>query len=465
MALQAGPKRRDVAPLPPPAPVVEWWQSATGRELYPWQARALTELHGPGRPRIAYAQMPRKEGKTHWAAALALTEACLKSRRHVYAVSDSERNLRAALFREMVDVIGEAPGLRDALHIYQARIEVPETGSFIEMRPNKFAASQSINPHLVLFDEVHLQRSADTWHGMQMAGAAREDFLLAGVTTPGYDMTSIAHELYLRALQGDDDLWSLIFEAAAGRDIDDRDGWREANPIIDRPGFLAALEHDRRTMPEHEFRRFRLGQWTATADAWLPYGSWAACHEKGAGPEGLRLVLGFDGSLRRDATALVGATVEPQPFVFVVKVWERPPHAHHSWRVPRREVTETVVDACERWQVCELVADRNLWADELEDWAQAGVPVVEFPQSPSRMRPATARFYEAVTSKRMRHDGDLVLARHLDATIMRPNGMVAKENPDSPRKIDAAVAAIMAYDRAASLGNVPPRPPVFVVTT
>ena len=55
------------------------------------------------------------------------------------------------------------------------------------------------------------------------------------------------------------------------------------------------------------------------------------------------------------------------------------------------------------------------------------------------------------------HSGDSRLARHVGNAILREDARgarLAKERKDSPRRIDAAVAAVMAHDRAASLAGV-----------
>jgi phage terminase large subunit-like protein len=49
------------------------------------------------------------------------------------------------------------------------------------------------------------------------------------------------------------------------------------------------------------------------------------------------------------------------------------------------------------------------------------------------------------------HDGSPVLARHVGHCVAKPTpyGPIAtKDHADSPRKIDAAVASFIAYDRA-----------------
>jgi len=467
VALKAGAKSRHLRPLPP-APYgdpVKWVEFVTGGELYPWQREVLADLLADERPRVAYVQVPRKNGKTRLAASLALAEACLRERRHIYAVSDSERNLNSTLVRELRDIIGASDYLRDSVHIFKSHIEVPETGSFIETRPNNFRASQGINPHTVLFDEVHLQRSPDTWSGMQMAGAARPDALLLGITTPGYDLSSLAHSLYEQVRAGTPGLYGRIFEADPAADIDDEAAWRQANPCFDRPGFVDGLRFDRGILPEHEFRRFRLGQWTATDQAWLPYGAWAACGAAGrpSPPPGTKVWLGFDGSYSGDSTALVGVTEDSH--VFVVGCWENP--GRPGWRVPRGEVQRAVQEAFDTWQVVELLCDPPYWAAEIAEWAAVWPGrVSEFPTySRARMAPACTAFYSAVMEGSLSHDGDPRLARHVSNAVVKTSPLgdyITKADKDSPAKIDLAVAAVIAY-HAAATAKPARRRPVFVV--
>lgn len=433
-------------------PAARWGELVTGEKLFPWQRKELAVLTADDRPRVAYFQMPRKNGKTRFAAVLALHEACNRDRRHIYAISDSERNLHSTMFREMRDIIGGSEYLRDSVHIFKNHIEVPETGSFIETRPSNFKASQGINPHLVLFDEVHLQKGDEIWAGMQMAGAARDDALLFGITTPGYDVTGLAHGLYEAVKAGDPTIYGRIFEADPAADIDDREAWKQANPCYGR--IRRVLEVNRRSpMAEHNFRRFHLGQWTATEKAWLPYGAWAACEDSSrpAPPPGTKVWLGFDGSISRDATALVGVTEDLH--VFVVGCWENPGRA--GWRVPRAAVNETVADAFDTWDVVELACDPPKWPTEIAEWnAVYGDRVFEFPTgSRARMAPACTAFSTAVMEQSLTHDGDPRLARHVSNAIVKSTPMgdyITKPDKDSPSKIDLAVAAVVALHRAAT---------------
>ena len=67
------------------------------------------------------------------------------------------------------------------------------------------------------------------------------------------------------------------------------------------------------------------------------------------------------------------------------------------------------------------------------------------------MAEAASRFYSAVTSGQLSHSGDQRLARHVANAVLRETragGYITKDGKNSPRKIDAAVAAVMAHERA-----------------
>ena len=182
--------------------------------------------------------------------------------------------------------------------------------------------------------------------------------------------------------------------------------------------------------------------------------------------DGCTVVLGFDGSFSGDASVVVGVTVEDVPRVFLVRAWERQPTDRDDWRVDIAEVEATILDACQRWRVLEVACDPYRWQRSMEAMAAAGAPVVEYPStSPSRMVTACAKFYDAVTSGTVRHDHDPLLARHLDNCVVKVDRLgprIVKEHRGSPRKIDAAVAAVIAFDRATARREMPEHEPVPV---
>jgi phage terminase large subunit-like protein len=102
-----------------------------------------------------------------------------------------------------------------------------------------------------------------------------------------------------------------------------------------------------------------------------------------------------------------------------------------------------------------------------EPWLAAeGLPVSEFPQSASRMTPATQRMSDMVNTRSLTHDGDPRLARHVSNAVLKQDSRgtrLMKETKNSPRKIDLAVAAVMGLERAMNQEPAVVEPVPFVI--
>jgi phage terminase large subunit-like protein len=433
-------------------------ENVFGVKLYKWQMAEFWSVGGRPRPTQAYIQLGRKNGKSMFAAAMILTEMVLVPESAIYAVSDSERNLNSVLMRELRTLIGRSPQADAAFIVTTGQVEYPHNRSFFEVRPNKFSATQGINPTLVVIDEVHLQKTDEIWNGMSLADPGGVNFLLLGITTPGYDLGSFANGLYQLAKTGSDpDLYSRIFEPNNLEcALDDRVAWRQSNPrLLDDPDFMDVLETQVRKLPEHEFRRFRLGIWTATEQAWLPYGAWDRCSTgrvltpSDLGPND-QVWLGFDGSFSGDSTALVAGLGS---HLSVAGCWENP--GRKDWRVPRDQVDAVITSWMNANRHVRLLADPPYWTREIGDWSLRWPGrVVEFPTHVrARMAPACTALYSAVMDGRLTHDGDKRLARHITNAIVKasPQGdYITKPDPKSPAKIDLAVAAVVAFHAASA---------------
>jgi hypothetical protein len=169
---------------------------------------------------------------------------------------------------------------------------------------------------------------------------------------------------------------------------------------------------------------------------------------------GTPIAVGFDGSESGDATALVGVEMESGR-VFLVGLWERPETELGAWRVPRREVLDQVSWLFDIYPVARMLCDPRGWKDEIDEWAASyGEKVVlHYPTNQyRRFEKACDRFLTAVGEGTLSHDGDPDLARHVaNARIVPVNprkpdaGVVlVKESPNSPLRIDACVAAVLA---------------------
>lgn len=227
---------------------------------------------------------------------------------------------------------------------------------------------------------------------------------------------------------------------------------------------LMAEIHDLGKDPQVSRSDF-LNQITNDENAWMEQHEWLACEdrEKVVKP-GDTIVLGFDGSRGRvrgnaDATALVGMRVEDR-HLFPIRVWEAR-QGEKDWQAPVMEVDREVRDAFKQYNVVGFYADPSGWETHVAAWeaefgkklklkATPREPIALWPRGKnSNVSRLTEMFYTAVRSNEITHDGSAVMLRHvMNCRRRRATGggyLLYKEFPESPNKIDAAYAAIMAF--------------------
>lgn len=249
----------------------------------------------------------------------------------------------------------------------------------------------------------------------------------------------------------------LVF--AYGDAATDNGGWVDVDRIM-------AEIFDPATPPETA-RQYYLNQITSTSDAWLTQPEWAACGDPAKIVADRDVItLGFDGSRKRvhsttDATALIGCRVS-DGHLFVIDVWEEPAGpAARTWEVPTLAVQASVKSAFDKYRVIGFYCDPARWEGFVSGWeaeyndrlkvkVTAAHPC-EWWMTGGRAQQTVRileEFHTAVVHRELSHDGSGVFARHILNARRRfgRSGMqIAKEFPESPRKIDAAVAAVLAY--------------------
>ena len=433
----------------------------------PWQKELTRQLlavkpDGTLRHRTALIGLPRKNGKSAWAASVALEHLVLgPSGGEVYSCA-ADRDQAKIVFGTVKEMIRLQPELADFLQVYRDAIFNPKTGTTYRALSAEAFTKEGLSPTMTVFDEVHAQPNRELWDVMSLAQGARKEPLMVGITTAGVKTDSsgrdsLCYGLYeygKKVASGevvDPSFFFAWWQAPEGSDHRDPKTWRIANPGFDDIVAASDFESVINRTPESEFRTKRCNEWVSTSDTWLPAGAWDGVASSRVVEDGAAVVLAFDGSFNGDCTAIVGVTVEDNPHAFVVQVWEKPDGEAADWQVPVLEVEDSIRNACLKWQVEEIACDPYRWARTFQILEDENLPVVLFPQSSARMTPATTRFFEAVMNKSMTHDGDPMFSRHVgNATLRTDNrgSRLAKENRNSARRIDIAVAAVMGLERA-----------------
>jgi phage terminase large subunit-like protein len=438
-------------------------------ELRDWQRELMRHVFAGDdngyRHRISLIGMPRKNGKSALGSVFGLYSLILGARgAEVYSVA-AEKEQARIVFADAKRMVEASPELSAITKLYRDAIELPKAGSVYRVLSAEAFSKEGLNPSATIFDELHAQPNRELFDVMSLAMGARGRLATliaittAGVKTDTTGQDSIAYSLYQygqKVARGeiDDPTFFMAWWAApAEADHRQRETWQLANPGFDDICSAEDFESAVRRTPEPEFRTKRCNQWVSSAISWLPTGSWDSCTGE-TSIQGKDYVLGLDGSFSGDATIVTYATIEDIPQVGIVGAWEKDVQIHDdTWRVDVLEVEETIRQFVKaNPNVKEIACDPYRWTRTMQVLMDEGYPIVEYPSTNARrMVPACAKFYDAVVDQKMIHDGNPLLARHLSNAVVKVDNLgprIVKENRASQRRIDAAVAAVLAFDRA-----------------
>ena len=377
-----------------------------------------------------------------------------------------------------------AEGLpRDAAGL--TRIFIPGGGEIVPSTASD-SSKDGGKESMVVFDETHLYHKPEL---RRMYATVRRNLAKRKQAEPWSLETSTmympgeksvaeeTHELAKSIAEGKTKRSRLLFdhrEADADIDMTDEDevlkGLKEAYgpfaEVMDLDRIISEI-YDPRNDPQ-DSRRYYFNQPTSSRDAWISAPEWGSCLDTTKQIEkGDTITLGFDGSRKRsrgvaDATALVGCRVS-DGHLFEIRVWEQPDGpAGEDWEVPVVEVDLEVRRAFVDYNVVGFFADPAKWESYIAEWESAfGKKLkvksslrhpIEWWMSGGRsylVVRALEQFYSSVVQKELTHDGSRALSRHILNARRRAgrNGIqIYKEHPDSPNKIDAAIAAVLAYE-------------------
>lgn len=361
---------------------------------------------------------------------------------------------------------------------------VPSTASGAAKDGGKETFAVFDETHLYMLPELH--RMHATVRRNLRKRLAAEPWCLETSTmySPGEDSVAEATHTYAQAIsEGKARETGLLFDhrqAPADTDLSDKDslktGLRAAyGPFADHMDLDGICDEiwDPQSDP-NESRRYWLNQPTASTDAWLTPAQVEACADATTVlGDGEAITLGFDGSRKRqhsvtDSTALVGCRVS-DGHLFLIPYgdghacWEQPQGpTGRDWEVPTHEVSEAVAHAFERYKVLGFYCDPARWESYIDDWtAHYGNKLLI---RASRRQPlqwwftggrsnqiveATSRLQAAIVDRECSIDaGSHPLLWHLvnaRRKVSTSGVQIGKEHPMSPKKIDAAVAALLAW--------------------
>lgn len=438
--------------------------------------------------RTAFVALPRKNGKSELVAGvgLKLLFADGEPGAEIYSAA-ADKEQASIVFNVAWQMVEANPVLRKRSKRYRSKvIEVPSTGNIYRAISADAFGKHGMNAHGVLFDEIHTQKTRELWDVLTTSTGAREQPLVFGITTAGYDRQSICFELWdyaekvLAGVVDDPTFFAYIRSAPKDADWRDEKVWHAANPALKTFRNIEEMR-DLAKRAEHTpalqntFRRLYLNGWTSQETRWLDLSAW----DESAGLvvdtklEGRACYAGLDLASTTDIAALVLVfPMDDETFESLSYFWipgdniqervRRDRVPYDTW-VSQGLITATegnVIDYAaiesklkqlsSRFNIREVGFDR--WgATQLSQNLQAeNLEVVPIGQGFASMSAPTKELLNLVLSKKMKHGGNPVLRWMADNMVVStdPAGNIKPNKSKSREKIDGMVAMIMALDRA-----------------
>lgn len=280
-----------------PFKLLDWQKHEVIAPLFGWKRR-----DGTRRFRLAYIEVPKKNGKSELCSGVALYMLCADGERgaEVYTAA-ADRQQAGIVFGESEKMMRASPDLKARLKSRPSTktIYYQKTNSIYQALSADVPTKEGLNISCLIFDELHAQKKRDLWDTLRYGGAAREQPLIASITTAGFDRQSIGweqHEYARKILKGlvfDDSFFAVIF-STNWEDVEARtsgeeemdwcseEAWKKANPslgeIIKIEDFRQeCLEAQESPQKENAFKRYRLNIWTRAETKWFAIDKWKAC--------------------------------------------------------------------------------------------------------------------------------------------------------------------------------------------
>ena len=458
-------------------------------ELIDWQEQIIRDLFGTLKPNgyrqfnTAYIEIPKKQGKSELAAAVALLLTCGdgEERAEVYGCA-ADRQQAAIVFDVAADMVRMCPALSKRVKILasQKRLIYTPTNSFYQVLSAEAYSKHGFNIHGVVFDELHTQPNRKLFDVMTKgSGDARMQPLYFLITTAGTDTHSICYETHQKAkdiIEGRKiapTFYPVIYGADESDDWTDPKVWKKANPSLDITVGIdkvkAACESAKQNPgEENAFRQLRLNQWVKQAVRWMPMEKWDKCAFAVDEDEleGRVCYGGLDLSSTTDITTFVlvfppslgGAASVPRlgdgfatsccppldeddkyiilPYFWIPEdnltlrvnrdhvpydVWERQGYLQTTeGNVVHYGFIEQFIERLgERFNIREIAFDRWGAVQMVQNLEGMGFTVVPFGQGFKDMSPPTKELMKLVLEQKIAHGGHPVLRWNMDNIYIR----------------------------------------------
>lgn len=473
--------------------------------LLPWQEQIIRDIFGIIKEdgtrqfKTAFIEIPKKNGKSELAAAVALylLFADNEPSAEVYGAA-ADRQQASIVFDVAKQMVEMSPALKKRSKTVGStkRIVNYSNAGYYQVLSAEVGTKHGFSVSGLVFDEIHTQPNRKLYDVLTKGSSdARENPLHFIITTAGDDIHSIAYELHIKAidiLDGrriDPTFYPVVYGLREDEDWEDEANWYKVNPSIGytikidvvREAFLEAKQNP---ADELTFKWLRLNMWLNHNASWIP----DAVFKKGAqlidmnSLEGRDCYAGLDLSSTEDITAMV-LVFPPEendgeyillPYFWVPEetiprrvkassvpydVWAKQGYlmATEGDVVHYGFIEKFIYELSEKYHIVEIAIDRWNATHMTQNLEGEGLTMVPFGQGFSSMSPPTKDFYKLLKEGKLIHGGNPVLRWMAGNAVidMDPAENIKVTKKRSKEKVDGIIASIMGLDRAMRRENKP----------
>ncbi len=465
--------------------------------LLPWQEQIIRDLFGivgeSGKRQFltAYVEIPKKQGKSELAAALALylLYADNEPSAEVYGAA-CDRSQASIVFDVAKQMVQMSPALlkRSKITAATKRIANYSNAGYYQVLSAETGTKHGLNVSGLVFDEIHAQPNRKLYDVLTKgSGDAREQPLFFIITTAGNDKNSICYELHNKSLdiksgrKSDPSFYPVVYGLTDEDDWNDEANWFKANPSLGhtitidrvREAYKNALENP---AEENVFKQLRLNIWTSATVCWIP----DHIYDRGKMPIDIESLQGREcyGGLDLSSTSDISAFVlvfpprnEDEKYIVIPFFWlpkdtlelrcRRDHVLYDVWElqgylnttegnvIHYGFIEKFIEELGEKYHIKEIAFDRWNATQMVQNLEDMGFTVVPFGQGYKDMSPPSKELYKLLMEGNINHGGQPVLKWMAQNVVMRqdPAGNIKPDKEKSVEKIDGIVATIMALDR------------------
>lgn len=474
-------------------------------QLYDWQERIIRAIYGPVDEdgerlvREVFLYLPRGNRKTSLTAALALLHLfgpeSVPAGQIIFAAGDREQ--AGIGFDEALGIVKADKRLVRATRTHNPRVGIREIknlidGSTLKAVSSEGKAQHGTTPSFVLADEIHIWKNRDLWEALQSGMAKRKGGLTVVATTAGRGNEGLAAERYAYARKValgeivNPAFLPIMFEIESNEDWEDEAIWHRVNPGL-KYGFhdikkMRSDADEARSNPSkrYEFQQYHLNRWHGNSrDPLFDMDVYDLGHDPYfdlADLETLPCYLGVDLSRSGDLTAITAAfrhddgRISVQPWFYLPSEGleekarlEQLPYTR--WRddgllnvidgpvIEPDAITAQIIDLCGSYNVQEVVFDPSLAGPIMAKLIDAGINVLQLPQTPKNMHGPICDLERVVNGKRIRHGAHPILRNHFDSVVVKRSTNAGElvtmhKGTRHSNHIDGAIASALAVSRA-----------------